>query len=166
MKKNLLYLLLVFVVPAMIISSCKKDDDDEEKGPAYVGIWVLEKYSQAYQANQKQTLTLTETTFENIIALQSNSFWINMIGLRGTTVVTGEDVIITFTEAGAAGTDGNITWQDSESTYFQGIMATMFWGQSTVNAKFSVSGNTLTLKLDANGDDIYSDEETDEYTKQ
>lgn len=165
MKKNLLLLIIILIIPAILITSCK-DDDDDEKGPAYAGKWMAEYYSEANQTNQRETLTLTETTFENIISIPVQNIWVKYIGLKGTTVVTGEDAVITFTHAGTTNTDGDIAWQDSESVYFKTLMAGLFYGQTTVTAEFAVSGNILTLKLDENGDDKFSTDETTEYTKQ
>ncbi|MBN1183290.1 MAG: hypothetical protein JXB49_13445 [Bacteroidales bacterium] len=167
MKKSILILYVMLF--AAVFVACDEDDDDDKKdnGPAYVGIWVYEYYSDAYQMDQKQTLTLTETTFQVIVSGNQGGTWIDLQGFKGTMVVDGEDAVITLTHAGAAGPSGSIIWEDvTTSSTAQYLLAMALSGQTTVKAKVSVEGNLLSLILDEDGDSDLTDEDTSVYTKQ
>jgi hypothetical protein len=164
--------LSCFIVMAVVIGACKKDEDN----PEYVGTWY-----QIYTDGGltfKQLLTLKKSSFEMLIQLQNPTnpgIYINYMGQKGTFTVQNDILTITLTSIGIAEINpvtfmpmGDIVYYNSGSAEFNNMLQQAGFNDLTFNAKYAVSGNELTFKIDINNNGSFDDDvdETGVFTRQ
>jgi hypothetical protein len=170
LKQRRLFLLGIMLVTVLFAaSSCSKD---EEVSADYVGTWVSNTTLEGSEA--KETLTLTSNTF-NIKYQMKNATsgaWMDYISMKGSISVNNQLITGTITEIGIAfdpmtgEPTATMTTYQAGSSFFNLIIEESMGG-ATFTSEYTVSGNTLTLKTDDNGDGDYLDEgESETFTKQ
>jgi hypothetical protein len=159
--------LLLFVVSALTLGfwSCEEDAED----PKFIGSWVQTSTEEGTE--MKDVLDLTASTFQSVYSMKMGEEWFELGGGKGTLTTSGNELTLTFTHAGSAEYDfethtlGDLVWYGAGTEEFDATIAEM-GGDATLKGEYSVSGETLTLKIDVNGDGSYdNDEETSVYTK-
>jgi len=169
---KLQHLLPVLLIVAVL--SCEKE---ENKSPAYVGTWVRTEADTLSLVplvllENKMVMTLQVGSWEMISKIKVTGYipdWEDFMGFKGTLTVSGEDATITFAEIGVRNLnmqtmtfiDDEITWynaNDNPNEY--GLYLDEYGpGTTTQEVKFIVSGNTLTIKADDNGNGTYEEDE-------
>lgn len=169
--KSLMFLLMI---SALLSTSCKKDDEDDEKAD-YVGKWTSEETitSEEGTNSYKDIMTLTRTTFEDIIMTpDSEDEWVDSFILKGTISANGNVMDVHVTEISVSDIDpdsgeftGRMTTYKEGSLLFEAIIAES--GQDKdFQSEYSIEGNQMTLKTDTNDDGDYNDpNETTLYTR-
>lgn len=158
-------LLVLFVIGAMTLSfwSCEKDEDEKD----YVGTWQETYTDEGIQ--YKDVYTFTESTFESVTSVNMGTGFVEAGGAKGTMSVSGSTVTLTLTHAGLAEYDmethtlGELMWYASGTPEFDAFIEDV--GSATLNGEYSVSGDTMTMKIDSDGDGAYSADETSTLTK-
>ncbi len=173
-------LLLVLVILASFIACEKKNE-----GPIYAGTWekVVENDTVATDPftivlNQKMVITLTKDTWKMVSQIKIPPVindYTEYVGFKGTMTVDGEDAEIVFTDAGIRQFDTqNLTFIDAQiiwynatddPTMFSSVMNEYGPDYTTVQAKMTVSGNTLTMKTDDNMNGQFEEDEIQVFTK-
>jgi len=154
MKKNTritlkgLLLVLIFSLP-FSFNSCKDDDF-----PNYVGTW--ERTVNTELGNGMQTLKITESSFVMNMAVNIASSWIDFMIVKGTLSKEGDIFHLTVTEVGLL--NDNLTaieyFTPDDENWLQ-ILTEEVDVPETFEAKFVISGNTLTLITDDNEDGTF-----------
>lgn len=167
-------LMVLLTITAVFSTSCKKDDDDDKKAD-YVGKWTSEETitSEEGTDSYKDIMTLTRTTFEDIIQTpDSDDEWVDSFVLKGTISANGNVMEVHVSEIGVSDIDpvsgefnGSMTTYKEGSLLFEAIIAES--GQEKdFQSEYSIEGNKMTLKTDTNDDGDYNDEnETTVYTR-
>lgn len=167
-------LVVLLTITAVLGTSCKKDDDDDEKAD-YVGKWTSEETITSEEGTElyKDIMTLTRTTFEDIIqTTDSEDGWVDSFFIKGTISANGNIIDVHVSEVGVSEIDpvsgeftGNMTTYKEGSLLFEAIIAES--GQDKdFQSEYSIEGNKMTLKTDTNDDGDYNDEnETTVYTR-
>lgn len=168
-------LMVLLTITAVLSQSCKKDDDNNDKKADYVGKWTSEETVTSEEGSEsyKDIMTLTRTTFEDIIQTpDSEDEWVDSFVLKGTISAHGNVLDVHVSEIGVSDIDpvtgeftGSMTTYKEGSLLFEAIIAES--GQEKdFQSEYSIEGNTMTLKTDTNDDGDYNDEnETTIYTR-
>ena len=158
--------LLLFVISALTLGFWSCEDDEED--PKFIGSW--EQTSTEDGTEMKDVLTLTASTFQSIWSMQIDGEWMELGGIKGTLTTSGSEIALTFTHVGSADYDSEtdtfseVSWSGAGTEDFDGMIEEM-GGNATINGEYSVSGDTLTLKVDMDNNGTYDAEETSVYTK-
>ena len=158
----------------VIFSTACKDDDPVL--PEYAGTWVTVRAvpTQNGYSQVKEVMTLSENSYSDLLQSQiSTDVWTSIFSMGGTMVVSGNLMNVTLTEIGITSLSG-VTGLPTGviTTYKKGTdefnqLITDKDQPKTFEAKYSISGNKLTIQIDKNGNGDYLDEmETSVYTKQ
>jgi len=141
----------------------------------YVGTWmVIAPFTTDYgDISLKKIITFTDRSVAQLGQLQilSNT-WMNYVSMKGSLSVNGNLMTVSITELGMSSSNslgiptGDIISYQSGSAEFDKLLSDT--GQpGTFSSQYSVLGNQLTLKTDANFDGDYLDaNEITVYTKQ
>lgn len=162
--------VLLFSLCGLLFTSC--GDDKDEPDADYVGTWVsVETTSEdGLSALTKNTLVLTANSFSYVSQLYFIEYF-DLAKMEGSITVSGDKINATVTGFGMASED-QITTENEITVYKEGSSEFNSLIESndiptSFEVKYSVSGNFLTLSIDANNDGDYTDEnETVVYTKQ
>ena len=162
--------LAIFVI---FSSSCKKDN--QVPHPDYMGAWMsMDTISTAYGTTAlKDVMTLTETSFTDLRQVQVPvlNTWMDFISTKGTLSVDGNSINVKITEAGTSLNmatkipSGKITTYKEGTPEFDSLLSLAKLSKA-FKSEYSVSGNKLTLKTDANNNGTYDAGEITVYTKQ
>jgi hypothetical protein len=172
LKQRRLFLLGIMLVAVLFAgSSCSKDDEVSESAE-YVGTWQASTDLEGIEA--KETLILTSNTFNIKYQIKdpTSGAWVDYIAMKGSIAVNNKIITGTIKEIGIAfdfltgEPTATMTTYAEGSSMFNLIISESVGG-ATFTSEYSVSGNTLTLKTDDNGDGDYLDEgESEMFTKQ
>jgi hypothetical protein len=166
-------LLTIISIVIFLLSSCEKEEINE----SYVGTWVATETvsEQGVSMTVKDIMTLTESTFTNVAQIQNplTSAWTDLLGLKGSISVVNNIMEVVVTEIGMSTFDMITGMPTGELSYYsdgQGEFANLLAESDIIGSfqsEFSVSGDKMTIKTDANGDGDFTDSgETSVYTRQ
>ena len=166
---------LFLAILVIFISSCsKKDKMENQVHPDYVGAWMSTDtiYIPNYGTTSiKDVMTLTETNFSDLRQVQVLTVWMDFISMKGTLSVDGNLINVKITEAGTSLNmatkipSGKITTYKEGTPEFDSLLSLAKLSKA-FKSEYSVSGNKLTLKTDANNNGTYDAGEITVYTKQ
>ncbi len=177
MKLN--YLLLILLIAAAM--SCEKEKNES---PAYVGTWASYE-SDTLSVNpfilleNKMVMKLQTSSWEMVSKIKVTGYipdWEDYLGMKGTCTVSGDDAVVTFQEIGVRNLNTQtMTFIDDEITWYNatdnpnefGLYLDEYGsGTATQNSKFIVSGNTLTIKTDDDGNGTFEGDEIMTFTRE
>lgn len=163
-----LKILVVLSTLIFTFSACDKDDDEDDKTADYVGTWSTEQTLQTDIGTfeVRDILTLAENSFTEVAKIKNpvTNTWVDYIGRKGTFTVSSDELNVSLTEAGATAIDisgnptGQIVYYKAGTPEFTALL-TEFEMTKDYKAKYTVSGNTLTLKADNNNNGSFDDED-------
>jgi hypothetical protein len=174
---------LIHFLPVLLIVAVLSCEKDKNESPAYVGNWVRTEADTLSLVplvllENKMEMKLQVGSWEMISKIRVTGYitdWEEYMGMRGTLTVSGEDATITFAEIGVRNFDmQTMTFIDDEITWYNANDNPNEYGYyldeygpgiATQEAKFIVSGNTLTVKADDNGNGTIEEEEILVFTK-
>jgi hypothetical protein len=159
--KKLLPLNSVFVVfIILLISSC----EGLRKDPDYAGTWLFSEQITADDLvyNTMRTIILEKNTYEETYVIQrENSVVISaIIGTRGNLKMTHSTMIFELKELGTCDLDeseictGDVLWYGDGSQYW---VDNIPYFKKTVTGVYEVTGTSMRLTRDLNGDGDYGD---------
>lgn len=169
--------LLLFIAASILtVSSCKKDDDDDNKQTDYVGIWATEETVPTDEGSItiKDVITFSENSFTEVAKVKdpSTDKWVDLLGRKGSINANTGEMNVTLTEAGATTVDikgeptGVLVYYKDGTSEFAELLLEMEMSKN-YKAKYTISGNSLTLKADNNNNGSFDDEdEVHIFTKQ
>lgn len=169
-------LMVLMVFAALLSTSCTSDDDKEDELQGYEGKWTSNEnmFSEDDSEEYKDIMTLTTTTFEDRIQKPSTADankWEDWLVLKGTILATGNTMEVHVSEIGISFNPltneptGNISYIKEGNPLFQAIVAESGQDQD-FELEYSITGDTMILKTDRNGDGDNTDEnESVEYTR-
>lgn len=169
-------LMVLVVATTLLGTSCTSDDDEEDELQGYEGKWTSNEnmFSDDDSEEYKDIMTLTTTVFEDRIQKPSNgdaNKWEDTLVLKGTILANGNTMEVHVSEIGISVNPltgeptGNITYFKEGSPIFQAIVAESGQDQD-FELEYSITGDTMILKTDRNGDNDNTDEnESVEYTR-
>jgi hypothetical protein len=173
-KFNFRKTVLIISVFSLIMASCTKS---KEVNPDYVGSWASEQAIMSGTAvlQIKDIYTFTKDGFTELgqVFDETASKYIDYIKLMGSMNVTDAIMNVHVTDIGIStfdvitgGPTGTIVTYKEGSSQYNSILSQT--GQSaSYSFQYSVSGNSLTIYSDNNGDGDYADaNETTVYTRQ
>lgn len=161
----------------LAFTSCKKDEVVVEKPVDYVGVWVMEKTYAPEDGGFtiKDVINLSKNSFTEVAKVKDDNTnsWIDLVGRKGTFVISNGEMNISLTEAGTTSVDpvsggptGNITFYKAGTTEFSDLLTELEMAKD-YKALYTVSNNSMTLKADNNNNGSYDDlDEINTYTKQ
>lgn len=164
MKKTLLYLLTA--VTLVSFNACEKDED--EKSPDFVGEWTLTEVWEDGN-DYVHNLALTESTVENTVSTELIPGTQTTVGgMKGALSYTETLMTIQLNEI-ASGEYNMTTHQYTLTWYGKGTTeynnAIEEFGGEIMVLKYEVSGDTLFLYNDDNGNGTYDEDEKATYTR-
>ncbi len=172
---------LVSVLLIVLVMAC---EEDKKSTPAYVGTWV------SYETDtlsvvplvlleNKMQMKLQTSTWEMLSQIRMTGYfpdWEDWMGMRGTHTVDGEDVVLIFTDIGVREMnmqtmtflDDEIVWYNAvtDPEEFEDYFDEYGPDDTTQEGKLIVSGNTLTIKTDDNGNGEYDEDEIMTFTRE
>jgi len=165
-RMNLLKKFTLIALVALSFYSCNKDED-----PSYAGTWVYTETEDGVSYRDK--MVLTSGSFENIGAMKLGDLtdWIDLYGMKGKLSASGNIITITLTSVGTTDIDfetgevSDMNWYNSGTDEFNDFLVEMET-EATMKVEFTVSGNSLTIVPDIDGDGDYDSEESMIYTRQ
>jgi hypothetical protein len=168
---SLLFTALCMVI--FFITACEKEEDV----PDYVGTWIATGSftEEEVTLEMKDILTLKTSSLTEVLQIKNplTDNWLDYLGLKGSLTVSDNTMSIVLNELGMSSFDmmtgmptGNITYYSKEQNEFDQLISESGMPE-TYSAQFSVSGGSLTFKVDINEDGDFDDEgEVTIYTKQ
>lgn len=158
-KRLIQHFLLISII-AFIISSC----ESLRKDPDYVGTWqFIEQINiDDLVYNTTRTLIFTKNSYRETYSIQrDNSAIISAIfGTAGTFIMTHSTLIFELEELGTCELDeseictGNILWYGGGTQYWTDNIP---YFERTVTGVYEVTGSSMHLTRDLNGDGDYND---------
>lgn len=157
----------LFLIPLCIfvlMISCEKDEDN----PDYVGKWaVTSSISFDDQIMGYQDIyTFSKSSFSELQQLKDpdTNEWIDLFGLKGSISSDGYLLNFTVNQIGLSTADritgmptGNMVYYTDGQVGFSTLMSDLGM-EKIFKVEYNVSGNTMTLLYDYNGDEDYNDE--------
>lgn len=177
MKLNYLLSLMLIV----LVLSC---EEDKKSTPAYVGTWAYYETDTLSDIplvlmEYRMQLKLTTSTWEMISQIKMTGYftsWEDWMGMKGTHTVEGEDITLYFTDVGVRELnfqtmtfiDEELVWYNSvtDPEEFEDYFDEYGPDETTQEGKLIVSGNTLTIKTDDNGNGTYEEDEIMTFTRE
>lgn len=162
MKNIFRYLIIASVI--LGINAC---EESEESSYPFVGDWTNTR--EVDGKTFKENLTLTENSFDELVKFKLlPMIYIDVLGAKGGLTSTANTLILNVETVGVAemeetGSFGQMQWYTIESEEFAVIADSI--GGAIITCEYEVIDNKLTLKKDLDGDGIYSEEETNIYTR-
>jgi hypothetical protein len=165
MKKNAFILRLLFAVSITaslaFLNSCGKEEDD----PPYVGTWAAigEISDSSGTLEVKGEVTFTKNTYKNILYIKdpTSQKWIALQGMKGSFSLSGSKMSLNFTSIGLSTYNiisglptGNIQYYEKGTQNFNTLLEQSGF-PAFIKCEYEVTGNTLTLLMDLNGDFTY-----------
>jgi len=154
-----LHALLVLVISFMI-TSC----EGLIKDPDYVGTWQLSKQISVDNLvyNTTRTIIFTKNSYEEtyIIQRENSSVISAIIGTGGPLKVSHSTMIFELNELGTCNLNeskictGEVLWYGEGTLYW---IDNILYFEKTVSGVFEVTGTTMHLTRDLNGDGDYED---------
>ncbi len=138
----------------ILICSCTK----EKEKPPYIGIWTATEIQQGFE--MKDSLTLTENSFEDIIMIGLNNQWEEYMGIKGTIEASGNNLHLTVTSVAMAQLNiysgeviSGLQWYEEGSPGFNQYID--HFGNPVMDGEYYIEGDEMTTKLDMDGDGEY-----------
>ena len=143
-------LTLLLLMP---LGSCSSDDDDDDAG--FIGTWErMESGDQ--DVEMKQVLVITATTFEVKMQMELLAQWLDFMVIKGTYTAEGDIMSMTVTQVGLIKEDlSGLQYFSPSDPEWDAILAGEVEMPESFDAKYSVSGDKLTIIFDDNEDGIY-----------
>ena len=141
--------------------SCKIDDAHA----AYEGTW--ERTVDNSDGIGKQVLTINPSSFSMTMKVGILNLWLDVSTIEGTYTVNGDFFDLTVTRIGVPSEDyKTMTYYTKADAQWATMLADVAEIDENFRAKFSVSGNQLTVITDDNNDGTYDPiEEGEVFTK-
>jgi hypothetical protein len=160
---------LLITAPLAFLNSCGKEEED----PPFVGTWAAfgEISDTSGTMEVKGEVTLTKNTYKNILYLKdpASQKWIALQGMKGSFSLSGTKMSLNFTSIGISTYNvisglptGNIQYYEKGTQNFNTLLEQSGF-PAFIKCEYEVTGNTLTLLMDMNGDFTY---EVFVYTRQ
>ncbi len=162
-------MLLVFTTVALVaFYGCDKDDDNDEPRD-YVGQWVTVRTIETDEGDLEvqDVINFTANGFTEVASIEDplSEEWVDLIGRKGEFTVSSGLMNVTLTEAGFSELDevtgfptGEIVNYEDGTDEFDELLEE-FEMIPSYKAKYTVSGDNLTLKSDNNNNGSYDDED-------
>ena len=165
--RRLLFKSGLFLIPLCIfflITSCEKDEDN----PDYAGSWALTGTIKIDNRimGYKDNYTFTGSTFSEIKQINDPDIneWLDFFGLKGSILVDENVINFTITEIGISGSNSITGMPNGKMVYYKDTQSgfsdllSQIGGEQAFSSEYVITGNTMTLSTDYNGDADYDDE--------
>jgi hypothetical protein len=140
-----------------VLLYCSCENKKEE--PPFVGTWLTTNTQEGFE--MKDSLTLTENTFTDIISISVNNNWLEYMGIEGTHQATGNQLVLNADSVAMAKINiftgeiyNGLEWYKRGSEEFNQYISK--FGMATMKGEYLIDGDTLTVKMDMDGDGFYS----------
>lgn len=161
-------LLAMSAIALVTLYACEKDDDKDEPRD-YVGQWVTVRTVQSEDGDfeVQDIVNFTESGFTEIASIVDpiTEEWVDLIGRKGEFTVKSGLMNVKLTEAGFSELDddtglptGDIIYYEEGTDEFDALLEELDMIAS-YKAKYTISGDNLTLKSDNNNNGSYDDDD-------
>lgn len=157
------WLTVALVLCLMVgMGACKEDDDNST---SYIGTW--ERTDDSEFGMVKQVLVISEASFNMSMKINLLNAWMDMMVIKGTYTVNGDIFTLTITEIGVPNEDmSGLVYYTPNDAEWEEILADEAEIEDSFDAKFELSGNTLTIITDDNYDGTFDPvEEGETFTR-